>query len=235
MVKKMTVIIPARGGSKGLPKKNIKNFCGKPLIAWTIIAAQNSKYVDRVIVSTDCSEIAEVAKKYGAEIPFLRPTELATDNSPAIDAYIYTIEKLNQNLIKPIENFIVLQPTSPLRNSAHIDEAAKLFFDLKPDSLLSVYENPFMIQWVKLINENGFLKDLKKSKVQLNRQEESKTYLLNGAILILKLSLIKKKRKFISKKSLPFVMERKFSVDIDDEIDFYFAEKILEKIKKHNA
>ena len=123
----MVAIIPARGGSKGLPGKNIKNLNGKPLIEWTIEAALKSKCIDKVVISTDDTNIASISENAGATVPFLRPQDLATDHSLAIDVYLYTIDKLIENTSKKYSSFIVLQPTSPLRNSDDIDNAVELF------------------------------------------------------------------------------------------------------------
>lgn len=125
----MIAIIPARGGSKGLPGKNIKELNGKPLIAYTIECALQSKYIDHVVVSTDDPKIAAISIKYGAEVPFLRPACLATDTSMAVDNYIYTIKRLTELYNITIDSFLVLQPTSPLRQVEDIDGAVSLFID----------------------------------------------------------------------------------------------------------
>ncbi|MGO4699643.1 hypothetical protein AB4Z50_36195, partial [Paenibacillus sp. 2TAB26] len=130
-------IIPARGGSKGLPDKNIKMLNGKPLIAYTIEAAISAKYVSKVIVSTDSEKIAAVAISYGAECPFMRPDHLADDNSRSIDVYRYTIKELENKEDILINEFIVLQPTSPFRTGQDIDDAIKLFKDRNADSIVS--------------------------------------------------------------------------------------------------
>lgn len=123
----MIAIIPARGGSKGLPGKNIKFLNGKPLIAYTIEAALKAKHVHRVIISTDDLEIADTAKKYGAEVPFMRPEYLATDDALAIDVYKYTLSRLSETEGTIITDFMVLQPTSPLRTATDIDKAITIF------------------------------------------------------------------------------------------------------------
>lgn len=133
----MIAIIPARGGSKGLPGKNIKEMCGKPLIAYTIEVALKSKSIDHVILSTDDEEIATVAKKYGAEVPFMRPAELASDTAMAVDNYIYTIGRLEKEWNTKIDSFVVLQPTSPLRIAEDVDGAVELFNTRKADSVVT--------------------------------------------------------------------------------------------------
>ena len=126
----MIALIPARGGSKGLPGKNIKNLCGKPLIAHTIGAALNASGIDRVVVTTDSEEIAEIAKQYGAEVPFLRPEELAGDTSSAVDVYLHAVDFLQKESGQEIQKFMVLLPTAPLRGSENIEQALKEFYEM---------------------------------------------------------------------------------------------------------
>lgn len=226
----MLAIIPARGGSKGLPRKNIKLLGGVPLIAWTIEAAKKSKYLDRIIVSTEDDEIANVAKDYGVEIPFLRPKELATDTSLAIDNYLYTIDRLNreQNLI--ISNFIVLQPTSPLRNTEDIDCAIDLFHKKKADSVISMTEMAYPPVWAKRINEDGIIEEyfteISDNGLK-NRQAIEKAYIPNGAIFIFKESFLRSNCNYYSDKTYSYIMPQNRSVDIDNEIDFDFAKFLL--------
>ncbi len=223
LVKKIPAIIPARGGSKGLLNKNILILNGKPMIAWTIEAALKSEYISDVIISTDSMEIAEISKQFGGSIPFMRPDYLATDNALAIDAYLYTIENMGQS----IEDFIILQPTSPLRNEKHIDEAIKLFYSKNADSVLSFYENPHPYNWNRTINDGGVLEPIDGSVVIQNRQDFKKTYLPNGAISILKYSQLKTFRTYYFSKTYPYLMDKRESIDIDDQFDFEFAEFIM--------
>src|SRR5690606_22892236 len=152
-------IIPARGGSKGLPGKNVKLLNGKPMIAYTIEAALNSKSISRVIVSTDDIAIAEVAKSYGAEVPFMRPVDLATDDAKSIDVYTYTIKRLEKEEDILIREIIVLQPTSPFRTAQHIDEAIELYLEKKADSVISYCNEHHPIFWHKYIKEDGRFED----------------------------------------------------------------------------
>jgi CMP-N,N'-diacetyllegionaminic acid synthase len=221
-------IIPARGGSKGLPGKNIRPLNGKPLISYSIEAALKASSITRVICSTDSLEIADVAKLAGADIPFLRPPELAEDNSLAIDNYIYTVDRLN-SLGMQIEEYCVLLPTAPLRIADDIDAAAKIFYGLNADSVISYYPAPHPIQWHKYINEFGALQSFfDKSEQKLaNRQEERQSYLPNGAIYIFRHSLIKSTRQYYSSKTFPYLMPISRSVDIDTIDDFKFAEYLI--------
>lgn len=180
----MIAIVPARGGSKGLPGKNIKDLCGKPMIAYTIEEALKSKYITEVIISTDCKEIEEIAIKYGAKSPFLRPSFLASDTALAIDNYIYTIDRLNKDFNYNIKDFVVLQPTSPLRKKEDIDGAIELFKNKKTHSVISYTEEHHPLQWHKYINEDGTFENIFKDTIQ-NRQEIKKSYYPNGAVFVL--------------------------------------------------
>lgn len=226
---KFVVIIPARGGSKGIPNKNLKELLGKPLIAYSIECAINSKYVDKVIVSTDSSEIAEVSKKYGAEVPFLRPSELATDSSPVIDTFIYTIERLEKEEGITIDQFIVLQPTSPLRTTRDLDEAIELFVNKKADSVVSYTSEEHPIYWHKYLKEDGRLEDFMPSSIS-RRQDYRKTYYPNGAIYVFKKALILQ-RNYYSENTYAYIMPRNRSVDIDYQEDFDYIEYLLSNKK----
>ncbi len=223
----MIAIVPARGGSKGLPKKNTKEMMGKPLIAYTIEAALNSKHVSEVIISTDDHDIYDIAEKYGAKKTFLRPKELAKDDSLAIDNYIYTIEKLNKEFGYSINEFIVLQPTSPLRSSDDIDKAINLFKEKEADSIVSCTEEHHPITWHKYLKEDGSFEGIFADNIQ-NRQSNRPSFYPNGAIFVFKLDLIKCK-KYYSDKSFAYIMERENSVDIDTIQDFDYAEFIMGK------
>ena len=226
----MLAIIPARGGSKGLPGKNIKALCGKPLIAYTIEAAQAAKSIDRLILSTDDEEIAEVVQKFGVEIPFMRPAELAKDTSLAIDNYIYTMDWLNAESSKQYDDFIVLQPTSPFRTAADIDNAVELFREKNADSVISVCEASHPPVWAKKIDPSGVLKDCFDINIgNKNRQELETSFMPNGAIFILKLSLLKSLYSYYSDNTYAYVMPRERSVDIDTFFDFEFAEFLVSR------
>ena len=226
----MIALIPARGGSKGLPGKNIKLLKDKPLIAYSIEAALQSKYITNVFVSTDDVEIAETSKIFGAEVPFLRPDYLATDKANAIDNYIYTIHRLQNDLLLKIEDFIVLQPTSPLRNSKDIDAAIELFYLKDADSVISICESAHPPIWAKRITEKGTIENYFDTDLGLkNRQEIPKAFMPNGAIYIFKTDLIVNKKTYYSHKSYPFVMTQECSIDIDTLFDFELAEFFINR------
>lgn len=226
----MVAIIPARGGSKGLPGKNIMPLSGKPLIGYTIEAAQQSNLITDIILSTDDREIAEIAASFGADVPFLRPDHLAGDNCSAIDAYIYTIDKLNTEFGYSISDFIVLQPTSPLRSSYDITEAVNLFKTKDADSVISVQKAVHPPVWAKKIRSDGVLVNYFKSDMyNKNRQEIEKAYMPNGAIFIFKYEMLKSEYGYYYEKTYPFVMPAERSIDIDTQLDFDIAEFLLKR------
>ena len=232
----MLAIIPARGGSKGLPGKNIKPLCGKPIIAYTIEAAQAAKSIDCLILSTDDEEIAEVAQKFGVGIPFMRPAELAKDTSLAIDNYIYTVNQFNTESSKQYDDFIVLQPTSPFRTAADIDNAVELFREKNADSVISVCEASHPPVWAKKIDHPGVLKDYFDIDIgNRNRQELELAYMPNGAIFILKLSLLKSHCSYYSNRTYAYVMPQEKSIDIDTFLDFEFAEFLMSRSMQKKA
>lgn len=226
----MIAIIPARGGSKGLPGKNIKLLNKKPLIAYTIEAALNAENVSRVIVSTDDESIASVAKIYGAEIPFMRPAELASDTALSIDTYEYTIKRLEDEENISIPNFVVLQPTSPLRSCQDIDAAINLFLKKNAFSVISFCKEHHPISWHKHINESGKIKSIFEDELQ-NRQDLKTTYFPNGAIYILTKKVFET-RNYYTENSYAYIMQRKNSVDIDTVDDFELAEWLFKRSNK---
>lgn len=228
----MLAIITARGGSKGIPGKNIKSLAGKPLIVYTIEAAMKSKYIDRIVLSTDDKKIAEIAAHYGVEIPFFRPPELATDISPTIDTLIYTIDRLQSEENVKISEFLLLQPTSPLRTADDIDNAIKIYHDRNADSILSVTKLNHSPHLALKIKDNGAIeKYIGGEMAPTNRQQNEKAYMINGAIYIFNYSLIKNNHTYFGEKTLAYIMPKERSIDIDDPVDFEFAEYILTRNK----
>lgn len=229
--KSFLAILPARGGSKGIPGKNIKLLGNKPLIAWTIEAAKNSRYIDRIVISTDSNEIADVSRQFGADVPFMRPVELASDSAKTSDAIIHAIKWLSENDKANYDYFVLLQPTSPLRNEIHIDKSIETIInDKNAGSLVSVREvkeNPHLM---KVISEDGYLDNLiTTDKSDNRRQDLPGVYILNGAIYISKTDEYLVNPSFYSGNCLPFVMNYESSIDIDDITDFHLAEYLLNK------
>lgn len=223
----MIAIIPARGGSKGLLGKNLKLLSGEPLISYTLKTALSSTELTRVIVSTDDYEIADVARMYGAEVPFMRPSDLATDDSLAIDTYKYTIDKLIKDEGVDIVDYIVLLPTSPLRTVNDITNAIKIFTEKNAYSVISVTKEDKPISWFKSLNSEGRI--LENNITLRNRQDEDDYYCPNGSIYIFRKELIDE-GKYYSEKTYAYVMPQSRSVDIDTEADFKYAEFLLNNI-----
>ena len=188
--KRILALIPARGGSKGLLRKNIKLINNKPLIAWTIESANNNKYIDKVIVSSDDDEIIDISQKYGAEIPFTRPELLSGDNAKAMDVILHAIEQCND-----FDILIYLQPTSPLRTSKHIDEAIDLFFKKDAVSVISVAESKEAHTINQLSQDLSMENFIEKKYLNINRQDVNKKfYKINGAIYLSYFDNLKKNK-----------------------------------------
>jgi CMP-N,N'-diacetyllegionaminic acid synthase len=223
-------IIPARGGSKGLPRKNILTINGKPLIAYTIEAARKAKCISEIVVTTDDSEIAEVAKAYGASVPFLRPDYLASDTSSAVDVYIHAVEYLNKIRTENISKFMVLLPTAPLRTSEDIDNAYDLFSKENATTLIAVKEAEVPPSWYIDIASNQRLKPcgFGEDGYMNNRQENKRYGTVSGAIYILDYELLKTQRTYYCDNTVAFVMSRNHSVDIDCKADFEYAKFLIE-------
>jgi len=222
--KRILAMIPARAGSKGLPGKNIRPLRRRPLIAWTIEGALKSRYIDRVIVSTDSREIAAVSKKYGAEVPFLRPKALATDKAKTIDVILHLMDWAGRN-DKSYEVIMLLQPTSPLRDPADIDRAVKLLFSKKAMAVVSVCETEDTPQLANILPKNGSMKGFLRPEARnKNRQQCSLFYRVNGAVFLAYCDYIKSQRGFFGGKTFAYIMPKERSVDIDDIFDFRFAE-----------
>ena len=229
----MIAIIPAWSGSNGLLNKAIKNLAGKPLIAYTIEAVKGSKSVDRIIVSTDSEEIGLVAKSYGAEVPFLHSANFAADGSSNNDAYLDTIDQLRKEGGLEINDFIILQPTSPLRSSEDIDKAIQLFRDKNSDSVISYYEvkpsgflakrivNNVVVDYFNDLTQTGSLtlKDI--------------ALIPNGAISVFNYHRLKKNGVYLSDKTFPYIMPAERSVNIETLLDFEYAEFLIVKNNKN--
>ncbi len=222
----MLAIIPARGGSKGLPGKNMKPLGGKPLILHSIEAAFKSKYIDKVFVSTDNQEILDFAILSGAWAPSLRPNELATDTASAIDTYLYTLLLLEKEYGMSLDDVVVLQPTSPLRTADDINRAIELFREKEADSVVSYTLEQHPIYWHKEISEEGIIKSIFPDQL-LNRQDYKSTYYPNGSIYIFKRKMIFEKRSYYGDNSFAYIMPRNRSVDIDTIEDFRYAEYLF--------
>jgi CMP-N-acetylneuraminic acid synthetase len=225
----IVTIITARGGSKGLPGKNIKIFAGMPLIAWSIIVSQKFSDATRVIVSTDNKEIADIARRYGAEVPFMRPQELASDTADSVDVVLHALDWLRAHESCYPEMVLLLQPTSPLREVADIAAAINIQREMNADSVVSVCDATCPPQWLRTIDvSTGRLLALSNSQELRRRQDTPKLYQLNGSINLIKSNVLRDKRTFYPEKTYPVVMPRERSVDIDSAFDFHISELLMQ-------
>jgi len=224
--KTFLAIIPARGGSKRLPNKNILPLAGKPMLVWTIESAIQSKYLDEIVLSTDSDDIIKVAGNYKIKT-IKRPIELASDTAKTVDVVKHVIE----NIDKKYDFIVLLQPTSPLRTSTHIDEAIEQLIKLNADAIISVTETDHSPLWCNILPENLSMENFISEDIKHKRSQElPKFYRLNGAIYICKTEkLIEENTFFLKKNVYAYIMDKKSSIDIDEELDFKLAEIILKE------
>jgi len=232
--KKLLAIIPARSGSKRLPNKNILPLHGKPLIQWSIDAAINSSFIDAVVVSTDSIEIADIAEKGGARVPFIRPAELSSDESTSIDVVLHAINELGSR--GEYFNYVMLlQPTSPLRTEKHIDESVQLLLSKGAKAVVSVCRITHPIEWIGEIQDDlsmdAFIKNIEPAR---RAQDFPDRYSLNGSIYLVSVPEFVKYKKFaIDQGCFAYKMEPESSVDIDEQLDFEVCEMIMSKEYNH--
>lgn len=225
---KILCVVPARGGSKGLPGKNIKQLIDKPLIAWSIEQGLGSKYVNEVIVSTESEEIAEIARKYGARVPFLRPAFLAQDNSSTADVLIHLIVEL-EKIGESFDYILLLEPTSPLREVVDIDKAFEQLLSIQNAKSIvgiSKVESQHPSFSVSLDIQNCFIQSKNNFKV-LRRQEIEELYFYEGSVYISEIETYKEKKNFYHKNALGYIIPKWKSLEIDDEVDFILTEALL--------
>ena len=225
---RLLAVIPARGGSKRLPRKNILDFSGKPLIAWTIQAALESKYVDKVVVSTDDREISQISHHYGADVPFLRSAELATDEVSTIDVVLDLLQKLEAKGDN-YDYIILLQPTSPLRNFSHLNESVEQLVNEGLDAVISVCPVRHHPLWCNTLPNDGSMANfLRKDLHNTRSQDLPKNYMLNGAIYLCNINVIKECKTFFPPcNSSAYIMSEEDSIDIDTDLDFKIAKCLI--------
>tara|TARA_B100000674_G_C37695696_1_gene848116 strand:+ start:150 stop:851 length:702 start_codon:yes stop_codon:yes gene_type:complete len=223
-------VIPARGGSKGVPRKNLQNICGKPLIAYSIEAAKGVSRLTDIIVSTEDEEIAQVAVDHGADVPFMRPAELAEDLTPTFPVIMHALEQMEAARAAEYDAVLLLQPTCPLRTAAHIDTAIDMLLSENCDSVVSVLEvsntHPFRMKRLvgnRLINyiDQGF-EDMRP------RQVLPKVYLRNGAIYLNRRQSLIGTQALVGDHCLGMVMDEEESVNIDGRLDLILAESMMQ-------
>lgn len=224
MKPKILAIIPARGGSKGVPRKNIRKLAGKPLIAWTIEEAKKSKYITRTILSSEDPKIIDIAKQYECDVPFVRPLKLAQDDTPGIDPVLHAVEQC------PGYDYVVLlQPTSPLRTIEDIDGCIEYMLSQNADFCVTVTESEKSPYWMYKVSDNGKMKPLiELEKLPLRRQDSPKIYALNGAVYVAKTERLVEENTFLTTNTVAYVMNKERSMDIDTELDFKVCEFYIE-------
>ena len=232
--KKILAVIPARGGSKGVPRKNIIEVGGHPLIKYTIDCGKNSKYLDRVIISTEDLLIKRVAEENGGDVPFLRPKELAEDTSKTIDCIVHAVDTL-ESMEEEYDYVMVLQNTVPLRKSWHIDEAIEMIVDSNERSLVSISEVDEHPILMRTLNEDKTVRNLLQMNSTMRRQDFPKFYKVDGAIYIQKLDKDFNLDTSLNDGKLGYVMDKKYTTDIDNYIDIKIVEYYLEKEREAEA
>ena len=232
--RKILAVIPARGGSKGVPRKNIIEVGGHPLIKYTIDCGKNSKYLDRTVISTEDLLIKRVAEENGGDVPFLRPKELAEDTSKTIDCIVHAVNTL-KSMGEEYDYVIILQNTVPLRKSWHVDEAIEMIVDSSERSLVSISEVDEHPILMRTLNEDKTVKNLLQMNSTMRRQDFPKFYKVDGAIYIQKLDKDFNLDTSLNDGKLGYIMERKYSTDIDNYLDIKIIEYYLEKEKEEEA
>jgi CMP-N,N'-diacetyllegionaminic acid synthase len=228
--KRVLAIIPARGGSEGVPRKNIRLLAGKPLLAWTVEAAGESRYIDRCVLSSDDMEIIAVAREFGCDVPFVRPAELASHDTPGIAPVFHAVNALDEHY----DVVVLLQPTSPLRSAEDIDGAIECCLNSGYGTSVSVTVSAKHPEWMFSISEQGSLLPFREKEMALSRQQLNPVYVLNGAVYAITTSLMsEEKRLVIPGKSAAYVMPAERSIDIDTIMDFCFAETLISERSRH--
>lgn len=224
--KSVLAIIPARGGSKGIPGKNIKMLAGKPLLAWTIEAAKKSKYIDRLILSSDDEKIISVAREYGCEVPFVRPAHLAQDDTPGVDPIVHALEALDEKF----DYVVLLQPTSPLRQTEDIDACIEKCLKEQAVSCVTVSEVKENPNWMFTLDNGRLLRPLISDGDKYKRRQDCPTYyVLNGAVYVMQCEWVKREKKTIFEGTIASIMPKKRAIDIDEILDFLICELVISK------
>lgn len=225
---RVLALVPARGGSKGIPRKNVRVLAGKPLIAWAIEAGLGSRYVDDVVVSTEDAEISTVARASGARVPCLRPEKLASDTAGSVDVALHMVDWIRRNEGGEYGWLLLLQPTSPLRTSGDIDRAVEAMLSSGGRSVVSfsaAFSNP---HWMVTRRENNRYRQAFPLQAEASRRQDLPGYYeYNGAIYLSRVDALERNRTFEDDDTVLFEMDRRSSIDIDDETDWVFAEALL--------
>jgi N-acylneuraminate cytidylyltransferase len=226
--KSVLAIIPARGGSKEVPRKNIREIDGKPLIAWTIEEAKKSKYIDRMILSSDDEEIIRIARKWGCEVPFARPSSIARDDTPGIEPVLHAIETLPEKY----DYVVLLQPTSPLRKAIDINECVKTCIVQCSNVCVSITQSTDTPYWMYHIGSDDRIYPIMTGNEKIQRRQDSPpVYVLNGAVYVAKTKWLLKNRSFITEETIGYIMPFDRSVDVDTELDIDIVSYLLQTRK----
>ena len=223
-------IIPARGGSKSVPQKNIRLLAGKPLIAYTIETAQKCKMLDRTVVSTDDDEIAEVAKKYGGDVPFIRSKDLSLDDTPMIPVLQHAVSFIEKKENSRVDVVVLLDPTSPFRRAEDIEACIQKLERENADSVVTVCEvehNPYFVMME--LDDDKLVPLIKSDEVITRRQDAPEVYRLNAAVYAVKRDVLMNSNKIITDNTMAVMMSQELSTHIDHVVDFEFAEYLMEK------
>ncbi len=227
--RRVLALVPARGGSKGCPGKNSRLMCGRPMVAWSIAAALESICVDRVVVSTDDEAVASAASDAGADVPFMRPVELATDASPMLAVVEHALREL-EAAGDSFEYLALLQPTSPLRTASDIDEGFERLASSGGRAVVSVCEAEHSPRWIGQLPEDGNMKGFLESvAARATRQQLGEFHRLNGALYLGEIGYVLAQQGFLGPETFAHVMSQEDSVDVDTQLDFDIAECLLAK------
>ncbi len=224
--KTVLAVIPARGGSKGVPRKNIRVLAGRTLLEWTWRAAQGSRFLDRTILSSEDPEIIATMRSFGGEVPFVRPAELAQDNTPGIDPLLHALRTLPETY----DLVVLLQPTCPLRTAADIDGAIQECVDRNAPACVSVGPVEKSPHWIFQMDSGARLIPLLPNADLTSRRQDLPDYVsLNGAVYVARPDWIIRTRRFETPETVAFRMSRENSMDIDDEIDLLVCQELLRR------
>ncbi|MDF1613501.1 cytidylyltransferase domain-containing protein [Desulfurivibrio dismutans] len=223
--KSVLAVIPARGGSKGLPRKNILELAGKPMVAWSIEAAQRSNFIDRVVLSSEDEAIIATAKQWGCEVPFVRPVELAGDEAPTSAALLHALD----NLGRQYDYLVLLQPTSPLREARDIDQCIEKCHQSEAPACVSVTETDKNPAWMFYLEGQQRLEPVLGTwDFPTRRQDLRPSFVLNGAVYVADTAWFKQNHTFLDRKTIAHPMPKERSLDIDTELDLKLVQAILE-------
>lgn len=226
-------IVPARGGSKSISRKNLRPICGKPLVCHAIEAGLASQYIDRVIVSTDDQEIANVARTAGAHVPFVRPAQLAGDHVGPVPVLQHAVGWLEAHGER-VNAVVTLQPTSPLRKASHIDAAIRKFIETGADTVVTVCAVEYSPYWMQRLDGDRLTPFMPEGMKTPRRQDLPPVFQLNGAVYVMRRDVVMEQGRVFGDDTRAIVMSREESIDIDEELDFALAELIASRMREQS-